>query len=85
MCTNAQSQPESEFFPMSQLFPRIQAAFSTNQGTQKAPPPEHPSRLLPQGSSDPAHLALSTGEAVWAGAVEAGVGGSADAPVHAGP
>lgn len=63
------------------------------QDTQHAPPTKHPlSRLLlpppsspPPAPIDPAHLALSASEALGTGTAEAGVGGSADAPVQTGP
>lgn len=57
------------------------------QGLGQAPTPEQPSKFLLGGGGpgDPAHLTLRASEALRAGAAEARVGSSADAPVQTGP
>lgn len=55
------------------------------QGPRQAPTLDQPSKFLPQAPGDAAHLALRAGEALWAGAAEARVGSTADAPMQTGP
>lgn len=83
---SALRDPQKSHF---RFFPRVPARPLTTTPAQN--PPQYPGRLLPPPSSpppapiDPAHLALSASEALGTGTAEAGVGGSADAPVQTGP
>lgn len=55
------------------------------QGPRQAPTLDQPSKFVPQAPGDAAHLALRASEALWAGAAEARVGSTADAPMQTGP